>query len=164
MPDPSTLSGLITYLLYLIPIAVAIWVGWVQMEVQVKVQKDLFKSQQLVNPRIELLDHLNELHNRLIRLTIVPADEADLAMEKLSEASRVTSKIQNTFRKIEIYLPATFCKQFNVDHEFLESNLLNALEQALDKKRLQRNFYRSIIDSLSNMQELRTQVLSMPIH
>lgn len=47
MADVSTLSGAITYFLYAIPVFAAIWIGLIQLRVQVKVSKNIHKAQQI---------------------------------------------------------------------------------------------------------------------
>lgn len=62
MPDPSTLSGFITYLLYLIPVGVSILIAFVQLRVQTFTQVNLMKTEQFLPVRGEMLSVVRKLH------------------------------------------------------------------------------------------------------
>ena len=61
MESVSTSAGAITYILYAIPIFAAIWIGLIQLQVQVKVQKDIYKAEKFDKARPKLIQHMDTL-------------------------------------------------------------------------------------------------------
>lgn len=106
MPDPSTLSGFITYLLYLIPIATAIMMGWVQLIVQTRVQISVYKHQEFSKRRDGVLRLGDEavgclMDTLLILSSIRRAASTDPRLETYYE-NYATSKFKSHDQLLEL--------------------------------------------------------------
>lgn len=61
MADVSTLPGAITYFLYAIPVFVAIWIGLIQLRVQVLSAEKIAKMQHFSRSRMDVISRVQDM-------------------------------------------------------------------------------------------------------
>ncbi|WP_417611775.1 hypothetical protein [Owenweeksia hongkongensis] len=109
MESISTPAGVLTYFLYAIPIFVAIWIGLIQLQVQVKVQKDIFKAEKFSSIRLDLIEKLRLINDQIFNCyrhcISNNHHERDIFLEDVKKLEDLYFKLRNEFGINEIYVP-----------------------------------------------------------